>query len=90
MFAVIIIPPLLIALIAIELYLIAKDNDNVRTSIFGENLKTHRTYLELVDKRGLLKDSTAETCNMFLPADNRDPTLQQESNSFQKVTLLYG
>ena len=88
MLAVVILPPVVIITIAIELYGIAKDNENVRTSIFGEDLDTHRTYIELVDKRGLLKDTPAETCNMFLPAAGRDPTLNMVANAFEKVTML--
>ena len=90
MLAVIILPPVVIVTIAMELYGIAKDNENVRTSIFGEDLKNHRTYIELVDKRGLLEGTPAETCNMFLPAEMRDPTLNMLANSFEKVTILYG
>ena len=75
MLCAMVIPPIFVAVIGVEFY----NLEIPVTAFMGESLavkKEHRTYLEMVDQRGLIPGSTPETCNGFYHNKAYDPILQ--------------
>ena len=80
MLCAMVIPPVFVAIIVIEFYKL----EIPVTAFVGESLagtKEHRTYLEMVDQRGLIPGSTPETCNGFYHNKAYDPILQAGTSS---------